>query len=103
MIDKRMGSYTSECLETFARLALRCCADETDARPSIAEVVHELEKIFQLMPTEEDHDTPFMQNLMDPMDMQKKQSNIFSENPFVSADISGSDLLSGNIPGIAPR
>eukprot|EP00253_Pinus_taeda_P023016 PITA_23016 len=103
MIDKRMGSYPSECLEPFARLALRCCQDETNARPSIAEVVHELEKIFRLMPAEEDHNIPFMQIHMDPMNMKKRQSDISAENPYLSSDIPGSDLRSGNIPEIAPR
>ncbi|GJN36902.1 hypothetical protein PR202_gb25840 [Eleusine coracana subsp. coracana] len=38
VVDSRMGSYPAECVERFAALALRCCQDETDARPSMVEV-----------------------------------------------------------------
>ena len=34
----------------FLILALKCYEDETDARPSMAEVVRELENIWLLMP-----------------------------------------------------
>ncbi|KAL0460379.1 UNVERIFIED_CONTAM: putative LRR receptor-like serine/threonine-protein kinase [Sesamum latifolium] len=45
IIDERMGSYPSECVEKFVNLALKCCQEETDARPSMAEVVRELESM----------------------------------------------------------
>ncbi|PPS13232.1 hypothetical protein GOBAR_AA07434 [Gossypium barbadense] len=38
VIDGRMGSYPSECVEKFVTLALKCSQDETDGRPSMAEV-----------------------------------------------------------------
>ena len=60
MIDKRMSSYTSECLEPFANLALRCCKDETHACPAIAEVVQVLENTFQLMPAGADHSITYL-------------------------------------------
>ncbi|KAK4859096.1 hypothetical protein QYF36_026811 [Acer negundo] len=41
VIDEKMGSYPSECVEKFVTLALKCCKDDTDARPSMAEVVRE--------------------------------------------------------------
>ncbi|KAE8056361.1 hypothetical protein FH972_013140 [Carpinus fangiana] len=50
VIDERMGSCPFECLVIFANLALKCCENETDARPSMAEVVRELERIWLLMP-----------------------------------------------------
>ncbi|XP_068668961.1 probable LRR receptor-like serine/threonine-protein kinase At1g06840 [Aristolochia californica] len=31
IIDSRQGSYSSECIEPFLNLALRCCQDETDS------------------------------------------------------------------------
>jgi Leucine-rich repeat (LRR) protein len=104
MIDKRMGSYPSECLEPFASLALRCCKDETDARPAIAEVVQVLQKIVQLMPPGADlSSTPSLQSHIYPMGIEKSSIDISTENPYISSDITGSDLLSGNIPGVAPR
>lgn len=101
-IDPQMGSYPSECLEPFTSLALSCCKDETDARPSVVQVVHELEKIIKLMPY---RTTPSMQSL-DSMDMEEKNmsfAEITTQNPYVSSDILGSDLLSGTVSGIAPR
>ncbi|KAE8056443.1 hypothetical protein FH972_013218 [Carpinus fangiana] len=50
VIDGRMGSYPSDCVVKFLSLALKCCQDETDARPSIVEVVQELENIWVMMP-----------------------------------------------------
>ncbi|WOK96734.1 putative LRR receptor-like serine/threonine-protein kinase [Canna indica] len=49
IIDSGMGYYPSECMEKFVSLAVRCCCDETDARPSMAEVVQELESISHMM------------------------------------------------------
>ncbi|KAH6814183.1 Leucine-rich repeat protein kinase family protein [Perilla frutescens var. frutescens] len=50
VIDKRMGSYPSDCVEKFTKLAVKCCRDETDERPSMADVVRELENILTMMP-----------------------------------------------------
>ena len=50
VIDDWMGSYPSECVVKFLILALKCYEDETDARPSMAEVVRELKNIWLLMP-----------------------------------------------------
>ena len=45
IIDGKMGSYPPKCVMKFLNLALKCCEDETNARPSMAEVVRELESI----------------------------------------------------------
>ncbi|KAK7844676.1 putative lrr receptor-like serine/threonine-protein kinase, partial [Quercus suber] len=37
-IHGRMGSYPPKCVVKFLNLALKCCEDETDARPSMVEV-----------------------------------------------------------------
>ncbi|KAB1211956.1 hypothetical protein CJ030_MR5G023736 [Morella rubra] len=50
VIDGRMGSYPFECVAKFVTLALKCCQDEPDSRPSMAEVVRELENIWHMMP-----------------------------------------------------
>ncbi|KAH9311371.1 hypothetical protein KI387_026406, partial [Taxus chinensis] len=100
MIDLRIGSYPSECLEPFANLALSCCKNETDARPSMSEVVHKLEKILQFTPGA---DTTHMQSVE--MDALRKPFSVekASQNPSVSSNILGSDLLSGTTPSIEPR
>ncbi|KAJ0982027.1 hypothetical protein J5N97_010282 [Dioscorea zingiberensis] len=50
IIDGRMGAYPSECVEKFISLALKCCQDETKMRPSMSEVVRELEVIWRMTP-----------------------------------------------------
>ncbi|KAH6766091.1 Leucine-rich repeat protein kinase family protein [Perilla frutescens var. hirtella] len=54
VIDKRMGSYPSDCVEKFTKLAVKCCRDETEERPSMADVVRELENILTMMPPDTD-------------------------------------------------
>ena len=53
VIDKDMGTYLTECVEKFMTLALKCCEEETESRPSMAEVVRELEDIWVLIPETE--------------------------------------------------
>ncbi|XP_010326255.1 probable LRR receptor-like serine/threonine-protein kinase At1g06840 isoform X2 [Solanum lycopersicum] len=102
VIDDQMGSYPSECVEKFINLALKCCQEETEGRPSMVEVVRELENIRVMMPesysiirdsvvtdSEKDSRTPSSTSAM--------------KYPFVSADVSGSDLVSGVVPSINPR
>ncbi|KAK3025851.1 hypothetical protein RJ639_041299, partial [Escallonia herrerae] len=102
VIDERMGSYPSECVEKFVSLALKCCQEETDARPSMTDVVRELESIWHMMP---ESDTKTSQSsTSDPGKIVSPQpSSSMSKNPYVSSDVSGSDLLSGVIPTITPR
>nr|XP_027071314.1 probable LRR receptor-like serine/threonine-protein kinase At1g06840 isoform X1 [Coffea arabica] len=50
IIDTRMGSYPSECVERFIALGLKCCQDKPEDRPSIVDVVRELENILRIMP-----------------------------------------------------
>lgn len=101
VIDSRMGCYPSECVERFVNLALNCCQEETNARPSMAEVVRELEDIWFMMPesdskTEESVDTE-SGNIVTP------PSSSVMKNPYLSTDVSGSDLVSDVIPSIRPR
>ncbi|KAG1338920.1 putative LRR receptor-like serine/threonine-protein kinase [Cocos nucifera] len=103
VIDSRMGSYPSECIEKFVSLALRCCQDETDARPSMAEVVRELENIWRMTP--EADVTPSESVATDDAGktVTPPSSSLAAGNPYVSSDVSGSNLLSGAIPTITPR
>ncbi|KAM4083629.1 hypothetical protein ACJW30_08G073500 [Castanea mollissima] len=102
VIDDRMGSYPSECVVKFLTLALKCCEDETDARPSMAEVVRELENIWLLMPDSDIKTTdPMLSGSEKAMSSPSSSSNV--KNPFVSSDVSGSDLVSGVVPSITPR
>ncbi|XP_062171198.1 probable LRR receptor-like serine/threonine-protein kinase At1g06840 [Alnus glutinosa] len=102
VIDGGMGSCPSECLVIFATLALQCCQNETDARPSMAEVVRELERIWLMMPESDI-------GIADPMviDAEKvvtpPSSSYRLKNYYMWSDASGSNLVSGEISSITPR
>ncbi|CAL5386239.1 unnamed protein product [Camellia sinensis] len=102
VIDERMGSYPSECVEKFVSLALKCSREETSARPSMAEVVRELESIGLLMHESDSKVTESF--ITDPAKIVSPPSSSSNMNhPYVSADVSGSDLVSGVMPAITPR
>jgi hypothetical protein len=86
-----MGSCPSECLVLFATLALKCCQDETDARPLMAEVVRELERICLMMPE-------FDTRIADP-----PPSSSTLKNYDMRSNVSGGNLGSGDISSIRPR
>jgi len=106
IIDERMGSYPSEHVEKFLTLALKCVNDEPDDRPTMAEVVRELENIWNVMP---ESDTRRAESITSGSvsDSSKAMSTPSSSSAirtaFVSGDVSGSDLVSGVIPSIKPR
>lgn len=99
-VDSRMGSYPAECLQPLVRLALACCKDDTDSRPSMGEVVRELEAIWRLTPVG-DSMTSFETSTIDHESDAKHQQGF--NNPYISSDIDGSGLMSGTIPNVAPR
>ncbi|XP_031494347.1 probable LRR receptor-like serine/threonine-protein kinase At1g06840 isoform X2 [Nymphaea colorata] len=108
--DSRMGSYPFACLEQFAELAIRCCDDETDRRPSISEVVRELEIICQKMPHSEYTSSELTETEIG-MSENMKPSVITSTTTTVAGTIdnypfssaSGGDLLSVCVPDPSPR
>ncbi|CAA3025656.1 probable LRR receptor-like serine threonine-kinase At1g06840 isoform X1 [Olea europaea subsp. europaea] len=102
IIDDRMGSYPSECAMKFMKLALNCCHDDTDTRPSMVEVVRELESIWLMMP---ESDTMMSESVVsDPEKIFTPTSSSSTlKTSYVSQDISGSDLASGVIHTVRPR
>ncbi|KAE8039439.1 hypothetical protein FH972_011850 [Carpinus fangiana] len=102
IIDGRMGSYPSDSVVKFLSLALKCCQDETDARPSMAEVVRELENIWVMMPDSDIKNAdPMVADVV--KDMTSPSSSSIVKHPYVSMDLSGSNLDSGVVPTITPR
>ncbi|GLU11965.1 hypothetical protein SLE2022_286800 [Rubroshorea leprosula] len=104
VIDGRMGSYPSECVAKFVSLAMKCCQDETNSRPSMTEVVQTLQTIWLMMP---EYFGPLPAESMEG-DSEKTSSTPASSssivnNSYMSSDVSGSDLVSGVIPTITPR
>ncbi|WVY93625.1 hypothetical protein V8G54_032713 [Vigna mungo] len=106
IIDGRMGSYPSEHVEKFLTLALKCSEDEPEARPRMTEVVRELENIWSTMPESDTKKAEFMSSDSGKTDIHSIPSSSSAsamKTPFVSGDVSGSDLVSGVIPSIKPR
>ncbi|XP_015949211.1 probable LRR receptor-like serine/threonine-protein kinase At1g06840 [Arachis duranensis] len=103
IIDDRMGSYPSEHVEKFLTLALKCCEDEPEARPKMAEVVRELENIWSMMPESDTRKAESITSDSGKLSTSTPSSSSAIKTPFVSGDVSGSDLVSGVIPSIKPR
>ncbi|XP_040993416.1 probable LRR receptor-like serine/threonine-protein kinase At1g06840 [Juglans microcarpa x Juglans regia] len=105
IIDGQMGSYPSEGVVKFFTLALKCCQEETDARPSMAEVVRELESICSMMPEADaikaDHMFTDVEKVVTPPLSSSSSSTV--KYPYVSLDVSGSNLVSEVVPIIKPR
>ncbi|CAI9105763.1 OLC1v1004771C1 [Oldenlandia corymbosa var. corymbosa] len=90
VVDRRMGSYPCECVERFIGLGLKCCADKPDTRPSILDVVRELENIHRMMMPE----TGVQESSSD------SPSRCFSKSSSLN---SGGDLISAANLDVAPR
>lgn len=101
-IDGRMGSYPSEHVEKFLTLALKCCEDDPEARPKMGEVVRELENIWSMMPNSDIKKAESITSDSEKL-LSTPSSSSAIKTPFVSGDVSGSDLVSGVIPSIKPR
>ncbi|KAF2306591.1 hypothetical protein GH714_019652 [Hevea brasiliensis] len=101
IIDSRMGSYPSQCVERFVSLALGCCHEKPKNRASMSEVVTELDNKLKMMP---ENDAIFSESMY-PYSATSASSSSFytSINPNASSSISGSDLMSDVIPTTTPR
>nr|XP_028957514.1 probable LRR receptor-like serine/threonine-protein kinase At1g06840 [Malus domestica] len=101
IIDSRMGSYPSECVERLLDLALRCCNEKQDKRPHMLEVVRELENILKITPAT---DTIFSPPTSSYSDQSPTSSSLLTgDRSYVSSSLAGSDLTSGTVPNIVPR
>ncbi|GLT26758.1 hypothetical protein SLA2020_018030 [Shorea laevis] len=99
-----MRSYPSKCVEMFVNLAMKCCQDEIDSRPSMDEMVRTLETIRLMMP---EYSDPLLVESMkvDPKKTSTTPPLSFSivKNLYTSSFVSGSDLVRGVIPTVTPR
>ncbi|XP_045833702.1 probable LRR receptor-like serine/threonine-protein kinase At1g06840 [Trifolium pratense] len=103
IIDNRMGFYTSEIVEKFLALGLKCCKDEPDERPKMTEVARELENILAMMPEYHAKKGSEYDTSDSGTTFSSQPSSSTIKNPFISEDILGSDLVSGDVPTIRPR
>ncbi|GMN40601.1 hypothetical protein TIFTF001_009824 [Ficus carica] len=103
IIDRDMGSYNTECVKKFMQLALKCCEDETKARPTMLEVVRELENLCS-MPLQSDANQSESNASSSGTSGPAPASLYYERNTYVSTDnYVGSDLVSGAFPDIKPR
>ncbi|KAL4313064.1 hypothetical protein GQ457_01G035990 [Hibiscus cannabinus] len=108
LMDSRMGWYPSECMERMVSLALSCCNDNPEKRPSMLEVVRQLEYILKMMPEIDlvSSSSGSNSNHLYSGKSLTETSSYGSTNreAYVSSSfVSGSDLVSGDVPSIAPR
>ncbi|XP_039001835.1 probable LRR receptor-like serine/threonine-protein kinase At1g06840 isoform X3 [Hibiscus syriacus] len=103
IIDSRMGWYPSECMERSVGLALSCSDNNPEKRPSMLEVVRQLEYILKMMPQTDlissSTDLYSGKSLTEPSSYGGTNREAYVS----SSSVSGSDLVSGAIPSIAPR
>ncbi|WJX82360.1 hypothetical protein P8452_65130 [Trifolium repens] len=112
IIDNRMGEYPPECLDKFLALALSCCEDHPEERPSMIDVVRELEDIIALLPETEISLSDVSLDNSGKMVPSSSASSLATTSGFIttrkdqqhmSSFVSGSDLVSDVIPTIVPR
>ncbi|KAL2330502.1 hypothetical protein Fmac_018083 [Flemingia macrophylla] len=101
IIKSRMGSYPSDCLDKFLTLALSCCQDSPEDRPSMLDVVRELEDMVAMLPESDDSIT--LDNSDEMVSSSSLGSNAAREDQHKYAFVSGSNLVSGVIPTVVPR
>ena len=93
IIDQNIGPYPSECIKKFMTLALKCSQDSTKDRPTMLEVVRELENISSMLP----------ESGNSPLESDISASSLNSGRNTSVTQFPGSDLVSGVIPTIRPR
>ncbi|QCE01091.1 leucine-rich repeat family protein [Vigna unguiculata] len=83
----------------------QCCKDTADERPKMAEVARELENMCSMLPETKAVEAEYGTNGSGRKfsSQPSSSSSSTSRTPFVSEDVSGSDLISGKIPTIRPR
>ncbi|KAH7435752.1 hypothetical protein KP509_06G078200 [Ceratopteris richardii] len=101
VVDPRMGPYPAECLRPLVSLAISCCQDDTDSRPSMSEVVRELEAIWSLIPGKDTMGS--LETSISTDSGVNYSKGLYFNNSFASSEVSGSGLMSGTIPHVAPR
>ncbi|KAK3212839.1 hypothetical protein Dsin_017545 [Dipteronia sinensis] len=103
IIDSRMGSYPSECIEKLLSLALSCCHDKSEHRPSMLDVVRELENIVNMVPASDPTIIESTRSVFSGHSTAASSLTMMSKDPYMSNNVSGNDLVSNINPIITPR
>ncbi|KAL1549036.1 putative LRR receptor-like serine/threonine-protein kinase [Salvia divinorum] len=96
IIDRTMGPFPEDIVKKFMTLALRCSMDETKDRPSMLEVVRELENISSML-------NPSISTSPSPPTSSLYGDRTTSYGTMDLLPRTGTDLVSGVIPTINPR
>ena len=97
-----MGEYPSECSDKFLAMALSCCHDHPEERPSMLDVVRELEDIITLVPETEISLSDVSFDNSSKMAPSSSSSSTTTSG-VTSSYVSGSDLVSDVIPTFVPH
>ncbi|KAJ7568333.1 hypothetical protein O6H91_01G028100 [Diphasiastrum complanatum] len=100
IVDENMGAYPSEALGPLVQLAIACCKDDPSVRPSMSEVVRDLEDIWNTMPWE---DNPSVILEPDNASGLKKGSTVHSSATYSQSNVDESGLFSQTNLNVAPR
>ena len=103
IVDRNMGPYTPECLKKFMDLAVKCSQDATSARPSMLEVVRELENITSMVPESDSLPSEVDGSSSGVSGYEPTPLNSQGNTHISSNYDTGSDLVSDVIPPINPR
>ncbi|KAL2317356.1 hypothetical protein Fmac_031232 [Flemingia macrophylla] len=103
VVNKRIESYSVGYAERFLTSALKCCKDSPDERPKMAEVARELEYMCFMLPESYIKGTEYATSDSSGTIFSSQPSSSTIKTPFISGDVSGSDIVSGSIPTIKPR
>jgi serine/threonine protein kinase len=102
MIDPHIAQYSPEALEAFMQLALSCCKDMPEERPTMSELVRDLEELGRryadIFPDGYSLDMPTMSS--------RTLSSVNTSYPYSARDRDSADtseLLSGTVMHVAPR
>jgi serine/threonine protein kinase/Leucine-rich repeat (LRR) protein len=109
MVDPHIANYPVEALETFMQLALSCCRDMPEARPTMAEVVRDLEALGRRFADDGSSDGFSLD--MPSMSSRSSVGSLPTSYPHSSYPHSiperdsadTSELLSGTVMHVAPR
>lgn len=103
IIDRDIGAYNLESVKKFMQLALKCCQEETKARPTMLEVVRELENLCSVIPQSEANNPSDSNGSSSTASGFASTSLYYERNMYISSDYAGSNLVSGVFPDIKPR
>jgi len=107
MIDPHIAQYPPEALESFMELALTCCRDMPDARPTMADLVRDLEELGRryadIFPDGYSLDMPnsMSRRVSSTSSQMTSYPYAFRDRDRDSGDTS--ELLSGTVLHVAPR